>query len=523
VRVDVVIPSLGRPSLTTLLAALAAEVDRADAPPPELVVVVDDRPRRSPTSPLPPLVTRAPGVLRDRVTVLTSGGQGPAAARNRGWRAGRSEWVAFLDDDVVPAPGWLAALRRDLGTLGPGSAASQGTVEVPLPSDRRPTDNERVVAGLAGARWITADIAYRRRALEDLGGFDERFRRAYREDADLALRARRAGWDLATGRRLVRHPVAPAPWWISVARQRGNADDVLMDALHGRDWRRRAAAPRGRRRRHLAVTGCAALAGVAAVGPRPRLAAGPAAAAAAGIAELAVARVRPGPRHPGEVAAMVATSVALPFAATWWTLVGWLRRRRLLDDRARAPQPGRVAPPAAAILFDRDGTLVVDVPYNGDPARVQPVPTAGEALALVRAAGVATGVVTNQSGVARGYLTTADVDAVHERIEILLGPLGPWSVCVHDDTDGCACRKPAPGLVLDAAAALGVDPASCVVIGDTGADVAAGLAAGARSILVPNARTRPEEVAAAPQMAATLVAAVRAALGPGGRRATVAP
>src|SRR5690348_5559568 len=115
---------------------------------------------------------------------------------------------------------------------------------------------------------------------------------------------------------------------------------------------------------------------------------------------------------------------------------------------------GRLRP--AAVLLDRDGTLVVDVAYNGDPDRVTPVPGAAEALARLRDAGVALALVSNQSGVARGLLTLAEVEAVNRRLEDLIGPVGPWLVCPHGPDDGCGCRKPAPGLVLAAAAALGV-------------------------------------------------------------------
>jgi histidinol-phosphate phosphatase family protein len=161
-----------------------------------------------------------------------------------------------------------------------------------------------------------------------------------------------------------------------------------------------------------------------------------------------------------------------------------------------------------AVLLDRDGTLVIDVPYNGDPARVEPMPTAPAALARLRAAGVRTAVVSNQSGVARGLLTREQVDAVNARVEALLGPLGPVLVCPHGAEDGCGCRKPAPGMVQEAAAALGVAAEDCAVVGDIGADVDAALAAGARPVLVPTARTRPQEVAAAPEVAPTLLAAV---------------
>ena len=105
---------------------------------------------------------------------------------------------------------------------------------------------------------------------------------------------------------------------------------------------------------------------------------------------------------------------------------------------------------------------------------------------------------------------------MNARVEELLGPFDNWQVCPHAPADGCGCRKPRPGLVLAAAAALGVPAERCVVIGDIGADVGAARAAGARAVLVPTTATRPEEVAAAPAVAADLVAAVELALAGGG-------
>jgi HAD superfamily hydrolase (TIGR01662 family) len=161
-----------------------------------------------------------------------------------------------------------------------------------------------------------------------------------------------------------------------------------------------------------------------------------------------------------------------------------------------------------AVLFDRDGTLIVDVPYNGDPARVEPMPGARDALDRVRAAGLKVGVVTNQSGLARGYFTAEQLGAVDRRVEQLLGPFDTWQVCPHDDQAGCRCRKPAPGLIEAAAHELGVDAHRCVVVGDIGRDMAAALAAGSAGVLVPTPVTRPEEVAAAPESATDLAAAV---------------
>ncbi|MFC4852033.1 D-glycero-alpha-D-manno-heptose-1,7-bisphosphate 7-phosphatase [Actinophytocola glycyrrhizae] len=165
------------------------------------------------------------------------------------------------------------------------------------------------------------------------------------------------------------------------------------------------------------------------------------------------------------------------------------------------------------MLFDRDGTLVEDVPYNGDPDLVVLRPGARAAVDLLRANGIRLGIVSNQSGVARGLLTTRQVHRVHARVTELLGPFDDIRFCPHGPEDGCACRKPAPGMVRAACTALGVRPSSVVVIGDIGADVGAATAAGATPILVPTPVTRRDEVDRAPLVAADLPAAARLAAG----------
>jgi HAD superfamily hydrolase (TIGR01662 family) len=493
--IDVVVPTLGRPSLRALLESF----ERSSGPRPGTIILVDDRRERD---------TSLDPDLARRLRALPGKAAGPAWARNIGWRASRAQWIAFVDDDVVVGPTWFDDLARDLDLLGPEIAGSQARVTVPLPQNRRPTDWERNVAGLASARWITADCAYRRADLLAVGGFDERFGRAYREDADLGLRIIARGKQIVRGARHSVHPVRPADWKVSLRLQAGNADDVLMDALHGRDWRMLATAPRGAFRAYLATVATAASALAVFAVRKPRLGALLGAAWALQAGAFAWRRIAPGPRTREEVLGLAATSAAIPFAAVFHRLRGYARLRTLLADYRRAPKPL-----PAAVLFDRDGTLAVDVPYNGDPALVQPMPGARDALNRLRAAGVATAVVSNQSGIALGRLSHAQVDAVNARLATLLGPLGPVIVCPHAPGANCGCRKPAPGMIEAAAHALGVSPRDCVVIGDIGADIEAARAAGARAILVPTAITRIEEIAAAPLVARDLNHAVELLLG----------
>jgi histidinol-phosphate phosphatase family protein len=488
----VVIPTVGRASLGEVLADLAAQERR-----PDEVVVVDDRAR-----PVADLDLRAyPEAL-----VRRSGGRGPAAARNTGWRATTSDWIVFVDDDVRLPAGWSTLLAADLAAAETWDwpvGGVQGRIVVPLPVDRRPTDWERTTAGLAGARWATADMAYRRSALQAVCGFDERFPRAYREDADLALRVRQAGWRLVTGTRHIEHPVRGEDFWVSARVQRGNADDALMRRLHGPRWRMLADCPRGRFRWHVPTV----LAGITTVAAAKAALSSPAArrvAAGAGAVWLGLTgdlvwrRVVPGPRTRDEVVRVGMTSVVVPWPAVWHRVRGWWRHRYSGD------WPG----PVRAVLFDRDGTLVHDVPYNGDPELVAPVNGAAEAVHRLTDAGIAVGVLSNQSGVGRGLITADQLDQVNRRVDELVGPFHTWQVCTHTPDDGCDCRKPAPGMVRAAAAALGVPERQIVVVGDIGADVRAADAAGARAVLVPNGATRAAEVRAAPVVVPDLNAAV---------------
>jgi D-glycero-D-manno-heptose 1,7-bisphosphate phosphatase len=134
-----------------------------------------------------------------------------------------------------------------------------------------------------------------------------------------------------------------------------------------------------------------------------------------------------------------------------------------------------------ALFLDRDGTLIVDANYPRDPAIVELIPGAAEALAELQRTWKLV-VISNQSGIGRGIITETEATAVHERFLALFARAGVTFAgcyyCPHAPNDGCRCRKPAPGLLLDAASEIGLDLAASVMIGDKASDLEAGRAAG---------------------------------------------
>ncbi|MGK8552898.1 glycosyltransferase family 2 protein [Nocardia gipuzkoensis] len=322
---SIVIPTTGRDSLRSLLESL----DTAADPRPREIIVVDDRPGDGEQLPLPDTVPP--------VRVIRSGGRGPAAARNAGWRQASGTWIAFLDDDVLTAPDWPARLADDLHGLDERTAASTARIEVPLPKHRRPTDHERGTARLSTARWITADMAYRRSALAAVGGFDERFPRAFREDADLAMRVCLAGYVIASGQRLTRHPVRGSGPMASVRAQRGNADNALLRRKYGRRWRQRIGENRGLLPRHTLTTAAGTAAMALGVAGRKRSALAFAAIWTTLTGEFAARRIAPGPRTLGEIGRMALSSALIPPAACWHRLRGELHHRHATAADAISP------------------------------------------------------------------------------------------------------------------------------------------------------------------------------------------
>lgn len=154
--------------------------------------------------------------------------------------------------------------------------------------------------------------------------------------------------------------------------------------------------------------------------------------------------------------------------------------------------PSEAAPPhRPAVFLDRDGTLIHDRRYLADPAGVELIPGAAEAVARLNRAGLPVLLVTNQSGIGRGMFGEAEFRAVQAATEAALARRGArldgvWH-CPHAPEEGCGCRKPLPGLFLRAAAEAGVDPAASWYVGDRARDVEPGVRLGGRGLLVGGA------------------------------------
>ena len=311
-RASVVIPTFRRPDL---LARCLDALSRQDFPPGEWEVLICDDAASEETRAQVEAAARALAPVPVRYLPITAT-RGPAAARNAGWRAGTGAVVAFTDDDCVPEPRWLAEGVAALASTDAGAAA--GRVVVPLPPD--PTDYARDAAGLEWGEFVTANAFCRRSALEAVGGFDERFTAAWREDSDLQFALLTAGFAVVPApAAVIVHPIRPGRWGISLSQQKKARFEALLYRNFPRLYRERVAA--GPPWNYYAAV-LAFGVGVPAV-----FLSWPVAAVALGLwlaltAEFCGRRLRRTSRRPGHVAEMVVTSALIPFLSIYWRLRG---------------------------------------------------------------------------------------------------------------------------------------------------------------------------------------------------------
>jgi GT2 family glycosyltransferase len=318
IAVSVVVPTYRRQDMLRrcLTALLQQDLDRSRYE----VIVADDAAEPATRALVEQFQHEAGPPVR---YLAVTGNHGPAAARNAGWRSSGAEVVAFTDDDCVPDSSWLQA---GLGALErAGAAAAAGRVTVPLPE--MPTDYERDAAGLAHGEFVTANCFCRRDVLLAIGGFDERFTTAWREDSDLQFTLLEQGYAIVPARdAVVVHPVRPARWGVSLRQQRKTALNALLYKKHPVLFRERIP---GVPWDYYASCGSLVAASVG-------LASGWLSFALAGAllwglltGRFCAVRLRGASRAPAHVAEMVVTSALIPPLSLYWHACGLYRQRVL--------------------------------------------------------------------------------------------------------------------------------------------------------------------------------------------------
>lgn len=236
VKISVVIPTYKRPML---LGRCLDAVCKQNMPKRDFeIIVVSDGDDQATRGALGPKWTRAFPVVRYYALPFKAG---PAAARNLGWMSARGELIVFTDDDCIPSANWLPALwRAYLNSGNHRSAAFSGRTIVPVSST--PTDYEKNIARLETAEFITANCATTRQVLAHVGGFDERFRMAWREDSDLQFKFIINGIPiLRVDDAVVTHPVRKAPWGVSILEEKKGMFNALLYKKYPRLYREKIA------------------------------------------------------------------------------------------------------------------------------------------------------------------------------------------------------------------------------------------------------------------------------------------
>jgi GT2 family glycosyltransferase len=309
--ISVVIPTHGRPEL--LRRCLDAVLVQAYPPDcVEIVVVEDGGPGDA--APVVRELQGRPAAPRLRYRAVRQGG--PGAARNAGLAHAQGDVIAFTDDDTVPDRRWLAA---GVAALSNGADAVSGRTIVPL-SDQ-PTDAEANVQGLERATFATCNVLVKRQWLDRVGGFDPRFRRAYREDSDLEFRLLDAGARIArVDDAIVVHPPRPEPPFASLRQQRNQVYDALLFKKH--PTRFRATIRKRPPSIYYAITLGQIGAILAVARQRPRLALLTNALWVTLVGRFFLQRVRHRSRSPEHVAELAVTSALIPPLAVYWRLRG---------------------------------------------------------------------------------------------------------------------------------------------------------------------------------------------------------
>jgi GT2 family glycosyltransferase len=319
VLVSVVVPTCNRVHL--LVRCIDALLDQTLLPCEYEIIIVDDAPGYHARQLATMWSARSAARGLSLRYVPNHGVRGPAAARNLGWRLARGAIVAFTADDSIPMPSWLS---EGLAVINDRTDVACGRVEIPVPP--RPTDYQRDSSRAEASEFAASNCFIRRSVLAVLGGFDERFRRPWREDSDLYFRLLDLGANIVRApRAMVIKPVRPAPWGVSLVQARKIAFDALLYKKHPRHYREKIrATPRWD---YYAIVAALTLALAGMLAGVPAMAAFGTVIWLGMTLSLCVQRLRGTSRKASHIAEMILTSALIPPLAVFWRLAGAIRFR----------------------------------------------------------------------------------------------------------------------------------------------------------------------------------------------------
>ena len=314
IKISVIIPTYKRPDLlrNCLLALMEQNFPQTEYE----VFVVSDGPDESTEK----LVNDFSSTYQQFFYKQTPFKNGPAAARNFGWKQANGILVAFTDDDTLPDKNWLTGFCN--AYKGEKEIAYSGQIKVPL--SEPPTDYEKNTAGLETAEFVTANCCCTKTALEKIGGFDERFSMAWREDSDLEFQLMLHGIPIIhLTAAVVVHPVRPAPWGVSIKEQKKGMFNALLYKKYPELYRQKIQpSPLWS---YYAMVGTALLAIVSTVAGITWL----------GLFAFAIwffllvffihKRLQHTSKKFDHVLEMIVTSIAIPFVSVYWQLYGATR------------------------------------------------------------------------------------------------------------------------------------------------------------------------------------------------------
>ncbi|MDR6943184.1 glycosyltransferase family 2 protein [Mucilaginibacter pocheonensis] len=320
IKISVVIPTYNRPILLQkCLQALAMQRLNKDQ---YEIIVVSDGPDSKTERLLNTWIKRRRSLNIKYFSLFTK--KGPAAARNYGWLNARGHLVAFTDDDCVPDKNWLSAYLKSYRTGD--KVAFTGKTTVPVPN--QPTDHELNTSGLQFADFITANCCCPKGVLKMIGGFDERFTMAWREDSDLQFKLINEGVEIIKVETAqVVHPVRKAPWGVSIKDQKKTMFNALLYKKH--PWLYRKKIQSRPPFQYYFMIGGAGLAFAGLVATSIPLIAVGGLIWAGFTGSFIKKRLSATAKTTRHISEMIVTSVVIPFLSIFWQLYGAVKYRVL--------------------------------------------------------------------------------------------------------------------------------------------------------------------------------------------------